>query len=211
MVNKYSSRMETLKGITGLVLAGGRGTRMGSVDKGLQDFGGTPMVVHVITRLLPQVQALHINANQNLDTYRSMGYTVSEDAVGGFAGPLAGLHSGLLQCQTPWLVTAPCDSPYLPLDLVVRLQNAQQATGADLAVPVTGVGASRQVHPVFCLVRSDLLPHLSAFLASGGRKVDAWYSTLAVAEVSFSNESAFRNINTMAELQAWKPESPHAT
>ena len=211
MANKYFSPMPPPEDITGLVLAGGRGTRMGSVDKGLQDFGGQPMVMYVIMRLLPQVNALYVNANQNLEIYRAMGYPVSEDAVGGFAGPLAGLHSGLLHCQTPWLVTAPCDSPYLPLDLVARLKDAQLATSADLAVPVTGAGDSRQPHPVFCLVRCALLPHLGAFLASGGRKVDAWYSTLSVVEVPFADESAFRNINTMAELQAWKPESPRAT
>lgn len=201
--------MDSVKDITGLVLAGGRGTRMGSVDKGLQDFGGRPMVLHVIERLLPQVSELHINANQNLETYRAMGYPVSEDAVGGFAGPLAGLHSGLLHCRTPWLVTAPCDSPYLPLNLVEQLKASLHSAGADLAVPVTVEGGVRQPHPVFCLVRTDLLPHLTAFLEGGGRKVDAWYSSLCVVEVPFTDASAFRNINTMAELHAWKPETPH--
>jgi molybdopterin-guanine dinucleotide biosynthesis protein A len=139
--------METDKKITGLVLAGGRGTRMGSVDKGLQAFGDMPMVSHVIARLRPQVDVLHVNANQNIETYRALGYPVWEDAVDGFAGPLAGLHSGLLHCTTPWLITAPCDSPYLPLDLVARLQSAQIASNADIAVPFTTENGTKQAHP----------------------------------------------------------------
>ena len=191
--------------ITGLVLAGGRGTRMGTLDKGLQDFGGQPMVGHVIARLLPQVGGLVVNANQNVERYRALGHAVFEDSVGGFAGPLAGLHTGLLHCQTPWLVTAPCDSPFVPLNLVARLLEAQQRTFSDIVVPVTGEGAARQPHPVFCLVRTSLLSHLSAYLDGGGRKVDKWYSTLLVTEVTFDDESAFRNINTLAELNSWAP------
>lgn len=163
------------------------------------------MVAHVIDRLSPQVSEMRINANQNLDRYRAMGYPVIEDAVGGFAGPLAGLHCGLLHCTSPWLVTAPCDSPFLPLDLVTTLRKAQMEANADLAVPVTGNHETRQPHPVFCLVRTNLVTHLTAFLESGGRKVDVWYSSLSVVEVHFDDESAFRNINTMAELHTWQP------
>lgn len=194
--------------VTGLVLAGGRGTRMGSVDKGLQYFGGRPMAQHVIERLRPQVQQLLINANQNLEAYAAWGAPVWPDAITGFAGPLAGLHTGLLHCQTPLLVTAPCDSPFLPLDLVVKLLAALQSEEADLAVAVTGEGPTRQAQPVFTLARVDVLPHLTAFLSAGGRKVDAWYATLKVAEVVFEDESAFRNINTLAELQEFNPLTP---
>jgi molybdopterin-guanine dinucleotide biosynthesis protein A len=130
------------------------------------------------------------------------------DAITGFAGPLAGLHTGLLHCQTPLLVTAPCDSPFLPLDLVVKLLAALQSEEADLAVAVTGEGPTRQAQPVFTLARVDVLPHLTAFLSAGGRKVDAWYATLKVAEVVFEDESAFRNINTLAELQEFNPLTP---
>lgn len=194
--------------VTGLVLAGGRGTRMGSVDKGLQYFGGRPMAQQVIERLRPQVQQLLINANQNLEAYAAWGAPVWPDAITGFAGPLAGLHTGLLHCQTPLLVTAPCDSPFLPLDLVVKLLAALQSEEADLAVAVTGEGPTRQAQPVFTLARVDVLPHLTAFLSAGGRKVDAWYATLKVAEVVFEDEFAFRNINTLAELQEFNPLTP---
>lgn len=187
--------------ITGLILAGGRGSRMGSIDKGLAPLGGQPMVQHVIERLRPQVQQLLINANQNLAAYAAWGVPVWPDTMPDFAGPLAGLQTGLMHCTTPYLVTAPCDSPFLPLDLVQQLANALQAQDADLAVAVTGAGPSRQPHPVFCLAKVSLLPHLTDFLQGGGRKVDRWYSSLRVAEVHFAEESAFRNINTMAELQ----------
>jgi molybdopterin-guanine dinucleotide biosynthesis protein A len=194
--------------ITGLILAGGRGTRMGSVDKGLVPLAGKPMVAHVIERLGPQVGALMINANQNHDTYAAYGLPVWPDALPDFAGPLAGLQTGLMHCATPYLVTAPCDSPFLPLDLVARLARALQAQDADLAVAVTGAGDTRQPHPVFCLTKTTLLPHLTAFLEGGGRKVDRWYASLKVAEVLFEDEAAFRNINTRDELRANESTAP---
>ena len=174
---------------------------MGSVDKGLQTLAGQPMVQHVIQRLQPQVQQLHINANQNQAVYAEWGFPVWGDAMPYFAGPLAGLQTGLMHCTTPYLVTVPCDSPYLPLDLVARLAQALQAQDADLAVAVTGVGVQRQPHPVFCLAKVSLLPHLTQYLESGGRKMGAWHATLRVATVHFEDEAAFRNINTLDELQ----------
>jgi len=194
--------------ITGLILAGGRGTRMGGVDKGLVPFAGKPMVAHVIERLAPQVGTLMINANQNHDTYAAYGLPVWPDALPDFAGPLAGLQIGLAHCTTPLLVTAPCDSPFLPLDLVARLAQALQAQDADLAVAVTGTGDARQPHPVFCLAKIALLAHLTAFLEGGGRKVDRWYASLKVAEVQFDDEAAFRNINTRDELRANESTTP---
>jgi molybdopterin-guanine dinucleotide biosynthesis protein A len=183
--------------IAGLVLAGGQGRRMGGVDKGLQPLRGRPMVEWVLQRLGPQVDELLLNANANGDRYAALGHRVVSDAVGGFAGPLAGLHAGLSATREPLLVTAPCDSPFLPLDLVARLRIAREAAGADIAVAKTGT----QPHPVFSLVRRDVLPHLAAFLAGGGRKIDAWYATLAVVEVPFDDQAdAFSNINTLAEL-----------
>src|SRR3990167_3191680 len=146
--------------ITGLILAGGRGSRMGSIDKGLVPLAGKPMVAHVLERLQPQVQCLLINANQNLDTYAAFGAPVWPDAMPDFAGPLAGLQTGLMHCETPYLVTAPCDSPFLPTDLVARLAQALQTQDADLAVAVTGEGDARQPHPVFCLAQASLLAHL---------------------------------------------------
>ncbi len=186
---------------TGLVLAGGRGSRMGSIDKGLALLGGQPMVQHVLARLQPQVQRLLISANQNTDVYATFGVPVWPDAMPDFAGPLAGLQTGLMHCDTPYLVTAPCDSPFLPADLVERLSAALLAADAEIAVAVTGDGDARQPHPVFCLTNVSVLPHLTAFLESGGRKMEHWYNTLRVAEVQFADEAAFRNINTLAELQ----------
>lgn len=187
--------------ITGLILAGGRGSRMGTVDKGLQPFRGMPMALHVLHRLQPQTEQVIINANQNLAAYEAFGLQVWPDALADFAGPLAGLQTGLMHCETPLLVTAPCDSPFLPADLVARLLHGLQTEDTDLAIAVTGSGDSLQPHPVFCLVKTLLLPHLSAFLQDGGRKVDAWFASLAVARVHFDEEAAFRNINTLEELR----------
>jgi molybdopterin-guanine dinucleotide biosynthesis protein A len=186
-----------MEGVTGVVLAGGQGRRMGGVDKGLQLLHGKPMVAAVLARLAPQVNEIVINANQNLGTYEGFGHRVVPDAIGGFAGPLAGLHAGLGAARHPLALTAPCDSPFLPLDLLSRLRKALGEN--DLAVAKTG----DQVHPVFSLVRVSVLDHLSKFLATGGRKIDAWYSTLEVIEVAFDDEAdAFRNINTRDELNS---------
>lgn len=201
----YTARMKIdISSITGLILAGGRGTRMGTVDKGLQLFRGKPMAAHAIERLAPQVGSLAINANQNLETYRTLGYPVWPDTVEGFAGPLAGMQAGLAHCTTPYLVTSPCDSPFLPSDLVQRLGDALLAADAEVAVAVTGSGATRQPHPVFCLMKRSLLQNLETYLVQGGRKVDAWYASLRATEVLFEDETAFRNINTLEELQQYQ-------
>ena len=186
--------------VTGIVLAGGQGRRMGGVDKGLVALDGRPLVAHVLERLRPQVADIVINANQNTERYAEFGLPVVRDTVGGFAGPLAGLHAGLAHIAREYAVTVPCDSPFLPLDLVARLGAALAShAGAELAVART----FDQPHPVFCLVRRDVLPHLAAFLGAGGRKIDAWYATLAVVVVPFDDEAdAFRNINTADELAA---------
>jgi molybdenum cofactor guanylyltransferase len=185
--------------ITGLVLAGGQGRRMGGVDKGLVSLDGRPLVAHVLERLAPQVADVLINANQNLERYADFGTPIVPDAVGGFAGPLAGLHAGMTRTAREFIVTVPCDSPFLPGDLVARLATAQAAHDAQLAVAKT----FDQPHPVFALVKRDVLPHLAAFLEGGGRKIDAWYATLDVIEVPFDDEAdAFRNINTADELAA---------
>ncbi|MEP7328798.1 MAG: molybdenum cofactor guanylyltransferase MobA [Betaproteobacteria bacterium] len=190
--------------ITGIVLAGGMGRRMGGVDKGLVPLEGRPMVAHVLARLVPQVGRVIINANQNLERYAALGHLVCPDAIGGFAGPLAGLHAGLTQASTPCVITVPCDSPFLPLDLVTRLADGMARHDAQIAVAKTFA----QPHPVFALVRRAVLPHLAQFLGAGGRKIDAWYATLALIEVAFDDEAdAFRNINTAEELAAAAPAS----
>ena len=194
--------------ITGVVFAGGQGRRMGGVDKGLVELDGRALVAHVIERLAPQVGELVINANQNRDRYAAFGYPVVADVIPDFAGPLAGLHAAMAAATTPYIVTSPCDSPFLPADLVARLALALAATPLDLAVART----FDQPHPVFSLVRTDVRPHLEAFLRGGGRKIDAWYATLRVADVAFDDEAdAFRNINTAAELAASGNTSPAIT
>ena len=191
--------------VTGLVLAGGQGRRMGGVDKGLELLEDRPMVAWVLERLAPQVDEILVSANQNLERYRSFGYPVLPDEVGGFAGPLAGLERGLAAARHELLVTAPCDSPFLPAALVARLHARLVRDAADLAVARTG----EQAHPVFCLCRRSLHANLRGYLADGGRKIDAWYAALKVVEVPFDDEAdAFRNINTAAELAATAGE-PH--
>jgi molybdenum cofactor guanylyltransferase len=203
---------EVSRHITGLILAGGRGSRMGSVDKGLQPFRGEALVAHVLRRLAPQVALLAINANQNPDAYAAFGAPVWPDDLAGFEGPLAGLETGLRRCTTPLLVTAPCDSPFLPLDLVARLHAAMLEQDADLVLAETEEaddhGALRvQPQPVFALVRASALPQLSSYLAGGGRRMDGWYGSIKVARVRFDDSAAFRNINTLRELQQFEDET----
>ena len=174
---------------------------MGGVDKGLRELRGRPLVAWVLERFAPQVGEVLINANQNAAIYAAFGHRVIADEIGGFAGPLAGLQRGLREARYPLVATVPCDSPFLPADLVTRLNAVLVAQQSQLAVAKTG----DQPHPVFCLCRREVLPHLTQFLASGGRKIDAWYSTLRVAEVAFDDEpQAFGNINTPEELQAFE-------
>ena len=183
--------------ITGIILAGGMGRRMGGVDKGLVPFQGKPMVAHVLERLAPQVDELIINANRELDIYAGFGHRVVADAISGFAGPLAGLHCGMNAAAHALVATVPCDSPFLPIDLIPRLLSALRQRDADLAVAKTG----NQPHPVFCLCRKSLLPNLTQFLEDGGRKIDLWYAGVKTVEVAFDDEEhAFANINTPEEL-----------
>ena len=191
--------------VTGLILAGGKGNRMGGVDKGLQPFRGRRLVDHVYERFAPQVGGIIINANQNHEEYKTFGVRVVSDAIGGYAGPLAGLHAGLSVSKRPFLASVPCDSPFLPADLIERLYQRIDETGAELAVAKTG----EQPHPVFSLMRRGVCDHLTEFLKSGGRKIDAWYATLNVVEVGFDDEpEAFSNINTREELQTWENTPP---
>jgi molybdopterin-guanine dinucleotide biosynthesis protein A len=189
---------------TGVVLAGGQGSRMGGVDKGLQPFRGKPMVAHAIERLAPQVDELLINANRNPEAYAELGYRVIADEIEGFAGPLAGFERGLAHASGDLVVTVPCDSPFLPADLVARLRAALERAGADLAVAKTG----EQAHPVFSLMRRGVHASLAQFLSGGQRKIDKWYGALKVIEVAFDDEAeAFLNINTREELASLEPRA----
>ncbi|MCM2251844.1 MAG: molybdenum cofactor guanylyltransferase MobA [Ramlibacter sp.] len=192
--------------VTGVILAGGRGTRMGGVDKGLQNFNGMPMALHTLLRLSPQVGEVMVNANRNLSAYESFGVPVWPDVLADYAGPLAGFLTALERCETPWLVTVPCDTPLLPLDLVARLARAAEEHDAEIAM-AAAPEADGRVHPqpVFCLLRVGLLESLLKFTNDGGRKVDAWTARHKTATVPFDRPQddprAFFNANTLAELQ----------
>jgi len=187
--------------ITGLVLAGGRGSRMGGVDKGLQNHNGMPLALHALLRLQPQVGEAMINANRNLGAYESMGVPVWPDAQSDFPGPLAGVLIGLERCETPYLVTVPCDTPNFPLDLVERLAHALEAEGAEIAMAATREGSELMAQPVFCLLKADLLESLVKYLNDGQRKIDRWTAQHRSATVVFDDAAAFDNANTPEELQ----------
>ena len=201
--------------ITALVLAGGRGSRMGGVDKGLQNFNGVPLALHTLLRLQQQAGGLIgqtlINANRNLAAYEAFGAPVWPDSLPDFAGPLAGFLTGLERCETPLLLTLPCDVPNFPLSLCERLAQALQAQDADIAMAAApeedGHGqVSLRSQPVFCLLRASLLESLARFTQGGGRKIDAWTATHRQVIVPFDapcdDPRAFANANTLAELRA---------
>ena len=189
--------------ITGLVLAGGRGTRMGSVDKGLEPFDGGPLVSHAIDRLAHQVGTIVISANAHRDRYESFGHRVIADRIDGHAGPLAGVHAALDDCATDYLVAVPCDAPFFPRDLVARLADAIDADDDESVAAVDAAMARTPVraHPVFCMVRRGTKASLIAYLEAGHRSINGWLETLRVRAVSFADEEAFRNLNTLDELR----------
>lgn len=179
--------------VTGLVLAGGRALRMGGAAKGLAELHGQPLIAHVIARLRPQVAGLRLNANR--PDYDGLGLPVIADVIGGFAGPLAGLHAGLLACPTPWLLTVPCDAPFVPTDLAARLA-AEASRRRQLLVAASPHG----VEPGFMLAHVDLAAGLGVWLAGGGRKVRDWLAAAGATEIAFADAAAFANINTPEEL-----------
>jgi molybdopterin-guanine dinucleotide biosynthesis protein A len=200
--------------ITGVVLAGGRGSRMGGVDKGLQVLEGKPLVQHAIERLAPQVGPLLINANRHLETYAGFGLPVVADVeadVAGFPGPLAGMLAALAHCTTPWLVSVPCDTPRFPLDLVARLAAAAEAADVEVVMPLTHDEAgAAQPQPVFCLLRRELHAPLAAFLASGRRRIEAFTATRRQVQLPFPDHAAFFNANTAEELDRLTARSPRS-
>src|SRR4051812_26346099 len=190
--------------VTGVILAGGRGSRMGGADKGLQNFRGMPMAMFTLLRLAPQVGEVMINANRNLAAYESFGVPVWPDGISDYAGPLAGFLTGLERCETPYLVTVPCDTPLFPQDLVARLAEALEREGAEIAMAAAREeDGSVRTQPVFSLLRRELMESLVRFTQAGGRKIDAWTGQHRTAVVPFEGEgeaSAFFNANTLAEL-----------
>jgi molybdopterin-guanine dinucleotide biosynthesis protein A len=192
--------------ITGIVLAGGRGSRMGGADKGLQNFNGIPLALHTLMRLSPQVGDAMVNANRNLAAYESFGVPVWPDALADYPGPLAGFLTGLERCETPWLVTVPCDTPLFPFDLVARLAQAADEQQVEIAMAAAREEDGQlRTQPVFCLLRADLMESLVRFTQGGGRKIDAWTAQHKTAVVPFGDAPgdvprAFYNANTLAEL-----------
>jgi len=187
--------------ITGLVLAGGRGTRMGGVDKGLQLHRGKPLAAHALERLRPQVGRVMINANRHADAYAGLGVPVVPDTLPDHPGPLAGFLAGLARCETPWMVTVPCDTPSFPPDLVARLGAQVLANDADLAIAVTCDADGEQIQPVFCLLKTSLMPAVQAFTDAGQSKIGLWVSQQRSVQVLFDDARAFFNINTPDELR----------
>jgi len=191
--------------ITGLVLAGGRGSRMGGADKGLQNFHGMPLALYTLMRLGPQVGELMVNANRNLSAYEAFGAPVWPDVLADYAGPLAGFLTGLERCETPLLVTVPCDTPLFPTDLVERLAQALEAQDAEIAMAAAREEDGQlRAQPVFSLIRVELMESLVAFTHGGGRKIDAWTAQHKTVLVPFDapgdEPRAFFNANTLAEL-----------
>jgi molybdopterin-guanine dinucleotide biosynthesis protein A len=203
--------MTATQDITGVILAGGRGSRMGGADKGLQNHHGMALALYSLLRLGPQVGHMMINANRNLGAYEAFGVPVWPDPVDDFAGPLAGFLAGLEHCETPLLLSVPCDTPNFPDDLAERLLAALDAEDAELAYAVTVDAGQQQAHPVFCLMKSTLSESLVAFLHGGGRKIDRWFMQHRAVAVPFADPAAFFNANTTAELaQLQTPHVPHA-
>ncbi|WP_299511301.1 molybdenum cofactor guanylyltransferase MobA [uncultured Limnohabitans sp.] len=200
--------MHSTTAITGLILAGGRGSRMGGIDKGLQNFRGMPLALQTLMRLQLQslpLQEVLINANRNLSAYESLGVPVWPDSIDGFAGPLAGFLTGLERCETPLLLTVPCDTPLFPLDLLERLVTAMQEQDTDVAMAAAPeADGTVRPQPVFCLLKTELLESLVKFTQGGGRKIDAWTAQHRCAIVPFDgpgdSAQAFANANTLAEL-----------
>ncbi|MEY6431258.1 molybdenum cofactor guanylyltransferase MobA [Thioalkalicoccus limnaeus] len=186
--------------ITGLILAGGRGRRLGGSDKGLVGCAGRPLIAWVIDALAPQVGGgLLISANRNLATYRALGWPVVQDREDDFAGPLAGLASAMAAARTPWILVVPCDAPLIPADLATRLAAALVAERAELALADDG----ERLHPLHALLPVDLAPSLDRFLASGQRAVRDWYAQHHCAKADLSDQAdAFRNLNTPADIAA---------
>ncbi|WP_287497076.1 molybdenum cofactor guanylyltransferase MobA [Pandoraea sp. CB10b_02] len=199
--------------ITGLILAGGRGQRMGGRDKGLQTFAGQPLVAHVVARLRPQVGALLISANRNGDAYGAFGAPVVADETQDFAGPLAGMLAGLRAARTDYVLTVPCDSPYLPEDLGERLAaalgaSARDGSAAPLPCAAAAYAATAQgPHPVFALLHRSLADDLAATLTGGERRVRAWLARHNALQVHFGDERPFYNVNTLDDLHSDTPRA----
>jgi molybdenum cofactor guanylyltransferase len=182
-------------GVTTVILAGGQGSRMGG-DKALRDLRGLPLIEWVIGAIMPQGTEILISANDNQAALSDFGYPVISDFLPGYAGPLAGLHAAMHHASSEWVASVPCDTPFLPDDLIARLLDAAGAAEAAVAV----VNGRRQ--PTIALYRKSVLPKLNASLGSGERRVSGWLDMLQVREAVFDDAEAFVNINSLEDLDA---------
>ena len=178
--------------ISGLVLSGGAGRRMGGRDKGWVEWQGKPLIEHVLARLQPQVAQVLISANRNRERYAGLGADVFGDAPGGeaFPGPLAGIAAGLARVRTEWLLVVPCDAPQLPLDLAARLAHGRGTARAAVA------SVGQRVEPLFCLLAHDLAGDARDALHAGERSVARWLAAVGAAPVPCSDAQSFVNINS---------------
>jgi molybdopterin-guanine dinucleotide biosynthesis protein A len=194
--------------ITGLILAGGRAQRMGGIDKGLIPFHGKPLIELAITRLQSQVNSILINANRNITKYAAYNYPVIMDDTPDFLGPLAGFSTGLKVCNTSYLLTSPCDSPLLPIDLASQLASEMEAGDYQLVYASSKESDGKVwAQPVFCLMRTNLQESLEAFLQKGDLKIDRWFKELRSSTVVFDDAQAFANVNTPEELKTLEEAS----
>jgi len=178
--------------VTGVILAGGQARRMGGEDKGLILFNNKPLIAHVIATLKPQVDTLIINANRNIDQYQAFKYPVISDSLDNFCGPLAGMLSAMQTVDTDYILTAPCDSPNISPQLRQRMMETLLLERADIAVAHNG----ERLQPVFCLLPCRLQADLESYLQQGGRKIDTWFASHAMAVVDFSDQAdSFINVN----------------
>ncbi|MCR2746880.1 molybdenum cofactor guanylyltransferase MobA [Limnobacter parvus] len=194
----------SLDDITGVILAGGMGRRMGGIDKGLRNYKNAPLALHAMMRLSNQVGSICINANRNIGVYEGFGVEVVCDIQPDYAGPLAGMQAALSNATVPFLVTVPCDVPAFPTDLVKKLSEPFEN---NVSLMLTVAATKGRHHPVFCLMRTELLPSLEEFLRKGGRKIDAWYANIPHQAVEFGDEAAFHNVNTLEELKELEQKS----
>lgn len=202
-----TSKPQSNRSISALILAGGRAQRMEGCDKGLVELQGIPMISHVIERLQPQLDLIRINANRNQATYAALGvvshgtsppFAVISDSLSDFQGPLAGIAQGLQTCPTDWMLVVPCDTPLLPQDLIERMVQPLQHSDTQIAVAHDG----QRLQPVIALIKRELHASLVEYLAAGDRKIDRWYAMHNMRTVDFSDQpEAFLNINSLQDKQ----------
>ena len=188
--------------LTAIILAGGHGSRMGGLDKGLVLFDNNPLISYAINAVNPHVSEIIISANRSISQYEQFGYKVIKDEMVGGLGPLAGIYTGLLNCKTEYLISIPCDTPFLPDNLATNLINSVNEKNCNGAIPYTKLNSGKKLfHPTVMLLRTELKKSLANYLNNGGRKIKIWTDAENFCEVLFDNERHFENLNTLDDLK----------